>query len=49
MTTFSTPSTICMYMQKHLITTRVCVEWWTEVSVFELLAFGELCECKLTH
>ena len=47
--TFGTFITICIYKQNHFITTGVCVEWWTDIVVVELLAFGELCECKLTH
>ena len=47
--TFGTFIAIHIYIQNHLITTGVCVEWWTYVFVIELLAFGELCECELTH
>ena len=47
--TFGTFITIRIYKKNHLITTRVCVEWWTDIVVVKLLAFGELCECELTH
>ena len=47
--TFGTFIAIHIYIQNHLITTGVCVEWWTDVFIVELLASGELCECELTH
>ena len=49
MSTLTTTITISIYNEAQFVTLWVCVEWWTVVLVVELLAFGELCECELTH
>ena len=49
MSIFGTSIAICINAQKHFIPTGVCVEWWTDIFIVELLAPGELCECELTH
>ena len=42
-------TSIGIHMQTHLVSLWVCVEWRAEVSVVELLAFGELHHCELTQ